>query len=524
MKLLIILLLSIQLNALSLLQETLHSEHILNDNIIYKEKLNNLYKLHNYNYIWATPQKREEIIRVLSLSVSHGVDPQLLHIFAINTILESVEMSYNMKKMYLDILINDAIYSYISILSNSIVNPKNLHAFWNIHTKKYDLNREFIKLLALPTAKYETFFEALAPQHFFYQNTKKSLIQYLYIKEKYHYFPTVSLQSTLRLNDKHPAIVKLRAQLYYENFLENNSNSDIFDLSFENALKAYQTQHSKKPDGILGHDTLKLFQISLDEKIQKISLNLERARWVLHVLSKEYIVVNIASYLLYYIKDSHIEFSTPVIVGKQMHETPVFTGKMHFIVYNPTWTVPYSIAANEILEKVQVDAEYMKKKNLELLNRRMQVVSDSEIDFSTFTPEDFPYTFRQKSGEKNSLGRIKFLFPNSNAIYLHDTPARYLFEQEKREFSHGCIRVKNPFKLSKKILTNQGQWNKDVEALQESLTTTRLTLKKRIPTLLMYWTAAADIEGNIYFYDDHYHLDENLTQAIEIKIQESYFK
>ena len=515
MKIIITLLLTLQLFALDSLKERLALDHILTAKILYPLELEKIYISNDYNLTWKNPHSREALIIALQNSQFHGIDPRLLHLKEIEEISDPAAQ---------DILLNDAILSYISTLEGSLIDPKKLHKFWNIEKKSFDLQKRYETLLSLPQEEYNNYFEALAPQHFLYQNTKAWLIHYLELQKQLSTTPKIELISPLLYSDEDPAILQIRTLLFYEGFLTEDSHSELFDSEFEDALKAYQRHHGKKADGILGKSTLKLFETPLKDRVATLSLNLERARWVLQVLDDEYIVVNIASYLLYYIKDSKILFSTPVIVGKQMHETPIFAGKMHYIVYNPTWTVPFSIAAKEILPKVQKDPHYMQKKNLELLDRRMMPVEDTNIDFSLYSSENFPYTFRQKSGKQNALGRVKFLFPNSNAIYLHDTPARYLFSQKKREFSHGCIRVKNPFTLAEILLKQQNLWSSDIKALEKDLTTTKITLKKQIPTLLMYWTAAADIKGNIYFYEDHYHLDRNLQKAIDKKIEESILK
>ena len=517
LKALFILLFSLSLYANNTLVDLLDTQMVDGEKLYHPTELAAIYAEHNNSLLWNTPSRRLELINVFEMSETHGLSLAMFHAKTIFQLFDQPQES-NDTKLKLDLLLSDAFLHYLDVINFGALDPKEFYSIWNLPEKSGDITVMFEEALTLKGDKFNLYVENLAPQHFIYQNSHKALSRYLDLQNEIETYPPIHWKKTLRLGSDSPVVTEIVHRLYLEGDLDEDLNTTIIDEKIDKAIKHYQDRHGLKPDGVIGKVTAAFFKTTIQEQIDKLSINLERARWVLHHLNKEYVIVNISSYRLYYIKDGEFQFTTPVIVGKKMHETPIFSGKMRYIVYNPTWTVPHSIAVKELLYKAQTRENYLDNFNLELLDHKRNVVDHHTLDFSTFNEHNFPYIFRQKPGNHNALGRIKFLFPNKQAIYLHDTPGKTLFNKDKREFSHGCIRVDKPYKLSENILKNQKMWSEDVKALEgdneDEMVTTTLTLKRSIDVLLMYWSAAADREGNAYFYEDHYHLDATLLKRL----------
>ena len=485
--------------------------------LFYPTQLSSIYAEHNNTLLWSDRDRQLELLNLFQESEKHGLNIAMFHEKGIVELLDQATLDAD-AKLQLDLLLSDAFLHYIEVINYGALDPKEFYTIWNLSQKEGDITVIFEEALQLKESKFKEYINNLAPQHFIYQNSQKNLSRYIDLQYEIEKYPPIHWKRTLKLGADSPVIAEIAHRLYLEGDLPTDQNSTHYDTNLEKAVKQYQDRHGLKTDGIIGKATANFFKTTIQEQIDKLAINLERGRWVLHHLTDEYIMVNIASYRLYYIKEGKYQFTTPVIVGKKMHETPIFSGKMRYIVYNPTWTVPHSIAVKELLHKAQTRENYMDNFNLELLDHNRHVVDHHSIDFNDYNAHNFPYIFRQKPGNHNALGRIKFLFPNKQAIYLHDTPAKTLFSKDNREFSHGCIRVKNPYKLAESILKNQAMWSEDIKKLEsnneEEMITTTLTLQHSIEVLLMYWTAAADKEGKAYFYEDHYHLDPMLLKRL----------
>jgi murein L,D-transpeptidase YcbB/YkuD len=243
---------------------------------------------------------------------------------------------------------------------------------------------------------------------------------------------------------------------------------------------------------------IKDMNISVAQRIKTITVNMERCRWISNDITKspEFIVVNIPAYELTYFNNGKPELRSKVVVGKALNKTVVFSAVMKFIAFSPYWNIPTSILKKEILPAIEENENYLAEHNMEW--------HDSYV--------------RQKPGGDNSLGKVKFLFPNSNNIYLHDTPSKSLFNSEDRAFSHGCIRVAKPKDLANIILKNDSNWTPEkIDAAMNSDTETMYTLKNKIPVYIGYFTSWVDDKGMIHFYEDIYNRDERLASLIFAK-------
>jgi murein L,D-transpeptidase YcbB/YkuD len=291
-------------------------------------------------------------------------------------------------------------------------------------------------------------------------------------------------------------------------------NDTVFDTIVEQAVKNFQFRHNLTMDGIVGKGTLAEINVPVEDRIDQIRINMERARWVMHQLPNDFVVANIAGFnVRRLINDSIVNYSR-AIVGKKFHESPIFRGKIQYIVLNPTWTVPFSIAVKEMLPKIKKDKNYLSDHYLELLDRSGNPVNPETVDFNTLSSSNFPYTIRQKAGPHNALGQVKFIFPNKYSVYMHDTPARSLFSREKRAFSHGCIRLDKKWELFFSLVDDPAWDEKRLREVLDSQKTTTVMLKEPEEILILYWTAGADKKNRLFFNEDVYGRDAAVLKQL----------
>lgn len=327
-----------------------------------------------------------------------------------------------------------------------------------------------------------------------YYNLKKGLKKYREIEKKGGW-GTITLDEgvkSLKEGDSAAAIVQIRKRLALEGYLKNDSGKSVYDSELLDGLKAYEAKHNREFDGKIGPAIVREMNMPISELIKTITVNMERCRWISPKMDKaaEVIAVNIPSYRLVYFKKGKPVFTSKVVVGKELNKTVVFSGEMSYLQFAPYWNVPTSILNKEIKPAQAKNPNYMAQNDMEWHNGRV----------------------RQRPGPKNSLGKVKFMFPNTNNIYLHDTPAKSLFNKDDRAFSHGCVRVEKARDLAIMITGEDGNWTPEkVDAKMNAGKESTYMLKKKIPVYIAYFTAWADENGNVAFFEDIYKRDSRLA-------------
>ncbi len=300
---------------------------------------------------------------------------------------------------------------------------------------------------------------------------------------------------SLKVGDSSAVVAQIRERLFVTKDIQEDNKSAICDTTLIKAMKNYELRHGYTPKNTILLEHINDLNISVSDRIKTIIVNMERCRWIDPELEKgqKYIEVNIPEFRLYIVEDGKISFVSPVVVGRAMTKTVIFSGMMSNIVFSPYWNVPPSIIKSEIKPGMAKDKNYLQKKNLEWNNGAV----------------------RQLPGKNNSLGLVKFLFPNSSNIYLHDTPSKSLFERESRAFSHGCVRVAKPRELAIELLKVDPAWTP--ERIDKAMHTGKeswYTLKKKVPVYIGYFTAWVDRQGNLNFYKDIYGRDESMIKLL----------
>ncbi|GAA4125023.1 hypothetical protein GCM10022250_10410 [Flavobacterium chungbukense] len=287
-------------------------------------------------------------------------------------------------------------------------------------------------------------------------------------------------------------IAQVRTRLYLLGDLKQDSKSDVYDRELMDAVMKYKVRNGFKPNYILAEEHIKEMNVPLSEKMETLMLNMERCRAISSQIaaSDEYVLVNVPSYEMVYVKNGKVQLTSPVFVGAPLTKTTIFNGEIDRIVFSPYWTVPQSIVQNELRSKIASDPNYLAEKNMEMVNGQV----------------------RQKPGPDNSLGLVKFMFPNPDDIYMHDTPSKTLFDFEKRTFSHGCINVKLAKELAVAMLQDYPEWTQaKIDKAMDGKTENSFKLAKKVPIYIVYFTSLVNENGEIGFFQDVYEKDKEVT-------------
>lgn len=295
--------------------------------------------------------------------------------------------------------------------------------------------------------------------------------------------------------------------------------SDLYAGELVNGVKNFQRRNDLNADGKLTRDTIRELNVPAVQRLQQLQYALERWRWLPDTIKPPLVVVNLPEFRLRAYENDELALTMKVVVGKAAgHHTPVFTDQMEYVIFRPFWNVPTSIIRNEIIPALRRNPDYIERHRMEVTGPNGQIVSEGAVSGDTLSGlRSGRYDIRQRPGPHNSLGLIKFDFPNSYDVYMHGTPQNELFSRTRRDFSHGCIRVEDPTALAEWVLGLEfpGVWPLDrIKEAMYGERTQRVNLPHRIPVLIMYQTAMATESGEIRFFRDIYKLDAALERAL----------
>lgn len=331
-------------------------------------------------------------------------------------------------------------------------------------------------------------------------------------------WPSVPGGPTIRPNAEDPRLATLARRLAISGDFQGHNtpvSTDVYDETLQGAVRRFQNRHGLEVDALVGRATLRALNVSIEQRIDQIRVNLERARRFLDNQSDNYVLVNAAAFKAYVIRNGNTVLTSKVIVGEEEDATPEFRSYLKHVVFNPTWTVPHSIASEELLPKIKRDPGFFDKGGYQLFDRDGNRVDPHGVDWSAIGVRTFPFTLLQQPGPPNQLGNIKFVFPNEYSVCMHDTPAKALFARAARAFSHGCIRVDEPLGFAAVVLDSEGWTREQIDAQIETGRTRTVALSEPLAVFVSYWTAEVDDLGRIVFYDDIYQRDAAVLESLD---------
>ncbi|WP_339699183.1 L,D-transpeptidase family protein [Algoriphagus aquimarinus] len=415
-----------------------------------------------------------------------------------------------------DLLLSDAFFHLASHLEIGKVDPQSLAGDWQITPKKAKVSYNELLESALKRQQIRQSLETLYPTITIYKKGREVIRAMDEIrKQDTLNWKAVKVSKTIKVGETNGGMPNLRERLAFWKYLEPYTFEDEkeYDSTMFVAVQKFQQRNGLEPDGALGKNTVNALNQSPTDLIDKASVNMERLRWLPDTLrGAEMILVNIANYQLDYISNRDTLFSTRVIVGKKYHESPIFSSAMSYIVFSPYWNLPTSIVRNEVMPAVRKNPNYLTQKNMEVVTFSGKPVDPASVNWSG---RSIPYMVRQKPGANNSLGLVKFMFPNEHSVYIHDTPSRSLFEREDRALSHGCIRIQDPATFAQLLLKSDSSWTPEkINAAMHQSHEQIVTLDRKIPVVLLYMTFWADSKGQGHFRQDIYDRDEEVLIAL----------
>ncbi len=482
------------------------------------ELLARLYENRNFEPAWTNAEKMDELIHLVESTAEDGLDPADYHLEALNRVRERLAAGQHFdatQRADIDIGMTDSLIRVGYHRRFGKVNPYDLDPDWNFRRELRRRDPATVFQDAMDAASLSGYLDRTFPRDELYRRMQAYLLQYRELAAAGGW-PRVPGGPTLRPGHSDERLALMARRLAITGDLPADAVADlaVYGGALEAAVKDFQARHGLYMDGIVGPATLRALNVTVEQRIEQIRVNLERSRWVLDSLEDDFVIVNIAGFRVYVFRDHEMTWSARAVVGRTYRKTPVFRSTMRYVVFNPDWTVPYSIATQDLLPEMQRDPDYLAAGNYIVKDRNGDVVDPASIDWDSLGRGNFPYTLVQQPGTSNALGEIKFMFPNEHAVYLHDTPAKGLFDRADRTFSSGCVRVENPFEFAELILQANGLDAAGIEKLRLSRQTKTVFLDRPVPVLLLYWTAEAGRDGRIRFYEDIYDRDRDVLEAL----------
>ena len=422
-----------------------------------------------------------------------------------------------------DVALTISAMRYISAVHIGRVNPQHLDFGVDVAERRYNLP-EFLREHVVHVPNVPGALEQVEPPYPGYQRTIRALGRYREIARQDNGEPLPSIKKPIRPGDSYPGVPRLARLLRLVGDLPEGAalqpDNTIYEDVLVNAVKSFQERHGLTPDGLIDARTLAELNVPLSRRVRQMELTLDRWRWLPDEYQHSPIVVNVPEFRLRAYDDQFkIAVTMKVVVGKAYggHNTPIFMSKMRSVIFRPYWNVPLSIATAEIIPDLKRNPAYLTKENMEVVDDHGNIISSGEVtDEILQEVRDGKLSFRQKPGAENSLGLIKFLFPNEYDVYMHDTPATELFSKSRRDFSHGCIRLEKPVDLAVWVLRDNVGWDIDhIRAAMNGTKTEEVKLAHPISVLIVYGTVIVSEDGVVHFYDDIYGHDAALERALE---------
>ncbi len=472
------------------------------------------YRSNGFDPVWVGDTaehaaRRTALIKALSATDLHGLPGLRYDVQALMTKMQDARTTRDLGMLEAEL--SRVFVKYASDLQSGAVQPSKIDDGL-VRTVERRAADEHLDLLV--SGEGDAYFHKLMPQS----------RQYLALLKQKKALETLIVQggwgetvpaTKLELGDTGSSVVKLRNRLVAMDFLKPTA-SPVYDDALFAAVQSFQTAHGLEPDGVAGQGTIAEINRPVSDRLKAVYVALERERWLPEERGERHVLVNQADFSAKIVDEGQVTFETRAVIGKNTHDrrSPEFSDEMEHMVINPSWYVPRSIITKEYLPKLQSNPNAVG--HIQITDRRGRQVNRGAVDFTQFTARNFPFSMRQPPSKSNALGLVKFMFPNKYNIYLHDTPQKSLFAREVRAFSHGCIRLAQPFEFAYALLAKQEE---DPKAFFHRVLNTgketKVELDKKVPVHLIYRTAYIGPKGEVQYRRDVYDRDRKIWEALQ---------
>ena len=488
------------------------------------EVLRHFYAARESRPAWVERQRVASFAEALQTLEGDGLDPRDYRADALvaeQRRLEEAGAGHRELARF-DLQASEALLTALRHLQRGRLDPRDVDPEWEIPPAAPPLDLAAISR-AVDGERFEQAFGEVRPPYAPYERLRSGLARYRNIERVGGWAPLPGEPRVLRRGDVDDVVALLRSRLAMEGELEvmaadpgafpgaelDTPDPRRFDAALEAAVKRFQRRHLLEADGIVGPQTRAALNVPVAVRIDQIRLNLERARWLLHGLPEAFVLVDIAGYQLSYFRPNGELWRTRIVVGRPYRRTPSLRSEITHMTVNPTWTIPPTILREDVLPQVRRDLGYLWRERLQVLSPSGAPLDPWQVDWNN--PGNI--MLRQAPGPQNALGQVAIRFPNDHLVYLHDTPAQGLFAREQRAFSSGCIRVQGVLEFAQLLFDDTGS-NQNLGALIEAGQTRNVSLARRMPVILHYWTVHPGEEGQLVFRPDIYERDDALLRAL----------
>jgi murein L,D-transpeptidase YcbB/YkuD len=485
------------------------------------------YEKRNFVPAWikdGAPRKQmDALIAALSASDREGIDPELYGVSLLEQRRKEAASGFLSRRGFepeaaatMDTWLTYLYLKFASDLADGVSDLAHADPAWQITPDSFDPVDHLER--ALRDNHIAESLSELTPADEEYKRLRKALAEYRAAAAKggWPKVPAVKLKPGQTSPAVHALALRLAATHDLSGETAARDAAAVYDKRRQDAVKHFQRRHGLADDGVVGPSVVSELNVPVDARIRQIELNMERWRWLPRDLGDPHILVNIPEMRLDVREHGSVPLSMRVVVGKEDTPTPIFNHRMTYVVFAPYWNVPDDIAQKETLPAVMKDPAFLERSNMEVVDTAGNPVDARSIDLDM--PEK--YRFRQRPGTSNSLGLVKFMFPNQFNVYLHDTPADSLFARASRSLSHGCVRLEEPEKLAAYVLRDQPDWTSDrISEAMHADTEEVVKLKRPIPVYLGYWTARVGSDGEVEFRQDVYDIDRRQTAKLTERLE-----
>ena len=466
----------------------------------------------NFEPFWVKSERRlENLVSSISEAKLHGLP---LSRYPLEELRQSIFENDLSQKAKLELMATETFLLFAQDISGGILNPNKIDNNINVIPERKDAK---VLLASLTdSVNINLFFRSLFPSSSEYKSLLNELKKLRETSLNGSWGDLVPTDAVLAVGMTHDNVPFLRKRLFKMGYPVYETHSRYFDEQLNDSVKRFQEYHGLNPDGVFGKRSIEAVNVPPKTRLMQVLVNLERMRWNNHDRGPEYVLVNQPNFQAYFKSENEKVWESRVVIGLPSNQTAEFNDTMTHMVVNPTWHVPKSIAVDEYLPLIQSDPNFLNDNEMVLMVRGTDTIIDSNlIDMQAFTPDNFPFLIKQIPSNINALGLVKFMFPNKFSIYMHDTPMKDLFFKDERTFSHGCIRLQEPFEFAYSLLRKQevDPESKFQEVLQKE-EETYINLSRKIPVYITYRTAFFDDFGQVHYRADVYGRDALVYMAL----------